>query len=74
MPSPYLSGLLRAVFMLLVTDLSTCAPDTASVGKLRSSAELAFSKGEIEQALSLWEQVNVLYFMALFRSLIMLVL
>ncbi len=46
--------------MLLLTDLSTCAPDTASVGKLRSSAELAFSKGEIEQALSLWEQVGVI--------------
>ena len=28
-----------------------------SVGKLRSSAEVAFSKGEVEQALQLWEKV-----------------
>lgn len=28
-----------------------------SVGKLRSSAELAFSKGEVDLSLSLWEQV-----------------
>lgn len=31
--------------------------ETASVGKIRASAELAFSKGEIDQALGLWEQV-----------------
>ena len=28
-----------------------------SVGKIRSSAELAFSKGEVETALKLWGQV-----------------
>ena len=31
--------------------------DVPSVGKLRSSAELAFSKGEVDQSLNLWEQV-----------------
>lgn len=31
--------------------------ETASVGKLRSSAEVAFSKGDVEQALKLWTQV-----------------
>jgi len=34
----------------------------ASVGKLRSSAEVAFSKGEIDQALKLWEQVSNKYY------------
>ena len=31
--------------------------DIPSIGKLRSGAEAAFSKGEIEQSLQLWEQV-----------------
>jgi len=31
--------------------------EIASVGKLRSSAELAFSQGEIEKAIQLWEKV-----------------
>jgi len=36
---------------------SASASETVNVGKLRSSAEVAFSKGEIDQALKLWEQV-----------------
>ena len=31
-----------------------------SVGKLRSSAELAFSQGEIEKAIQLWEKVIII--------------
>lgn len=31
--------------------------DLPSIGKLRSGAETAFSKGEIEQSLQLWEEV-----------------
>jgi hypothetical protein len=34
----------------------------ASVGKLRSSAELAFSQGEIEKAIQLWEKVMQIIF------------
>ena len=28
------------------------------VGKLRASAEIAFQKGELEQALKLWQEVS----------------
>jgi tetratricopeptide (TPR) repeat protein len=51
--------LLYALFLtndifLIASESNT---DTHSIGKLRSSAELAFSKGEVDQSLNLWEQV-----------------
>jgi len=46
--------------MLAFTDLMHADTDTQSVGKLRSGAELAFSKGETDQSLQLWEQVIAL--------------
>jgi tetratricopeptide (TPR) repeat protein len=62
-----LNCFLKLFFMLAFTDFisHTCAinADTASateiqsIGKLRSGAELAFSKGETDQALQLWEKV-----------------
>ncbi|KAJ1434639.1 hypothetical protein B484DRAFT_326005 [Ochromonadaceae sp. CCMP2298] len=43
--------------MLAFTDFVHADTDIQSIGKLRSGAELAFSKGETEQALQLWEKV-----------------
>ena len=52
--------LLYALFLtndiFLITSESSNT-DIHSIGKLRSSAELAFSKGEVDQSLNLWEQV-----------------
>ncbi len=44
---------------MMLSDFAYSNVETVSVGKLRSGAELAFSKGEIDQALNLWEQVCV---------------
>lgn len=52
---------LRTILILAaVSDISlmyAAETDTQSLGKLRSSAELAFSKGDSELALQLWEKV-----------------
>jgi hypothetical protein len=36
------------------------AEGPAVVGKLRASAEIAFQKGEMDQALKLWQEVRFL--------------
>ena len=46
--------------MLLVADFIHGDADIQAVGKLRSGAEVAFSNGETEQSLKLWEQVIAL--------------
>lgn len=43
--------------ILIFSDVLAADPEMVSVGKLRSSAELAFSKGEITEALALWQKV-----------------
>eukprot|EP01036_Dinobryon_divergens_P038562 gene38562-50643_t len=56
--SPSLRNTLFAVIVFSFLDISTSDGEaTLSVGKLRSSAEVAYSKGEIEQAIKLWNQV-----------------
>ena len=57
-----LQSVLRAALILICADLACSeSSDTAvSVGKLRSSAEVAFSKGDVDQALRLWTQVIAL--------------
>jgi hypothetical protein len=40
-------------------DFIFAEPETISVGKLRSSAELAFSQGDVEKALEIWEKVVI---------------
>ena len=54
------SAIVRVGIVLLSFWVSkfAMADEAASVGKIRASAELAFSKGEIDQALGLWEQVE----------------
>lgn len=54
-----LRSVLRAMVILLTADLSCSetSETTVSVGKLRSSAEVAFTKGDVDQALRLWSQV-----------------
>ena len=43
---------------LMISDLGlVIAEEVASVGKLRSSADMAFSQGSIDEAIKLWEQV-----------------
>jgi hypothetical protein len=52
--------LLRALLVFAWTDVTIIAQDTeASVGKVRSSADVAFSSGEIDQALKLWGKVTL---------------
>lgn len=49
---------LKIMVVLALSDLIAADPDAQqSIGKLRSGAELAFSNGETEQALKLWEEV-----------------
>lgn len=50
-------GVLKVLFLLALTECIRADGDAQSIGKLRSSAELAFSKGESEQAIKLWEEV-----------------
>jgi tetratricopeptide (TPR) repeat protein len=38
----------------------TDVPPVQSVGKIRSAADLAFSKGEVEESVKLWQQVIAL--------------
>jgi len=50
---------LKALLFLVCADkiLAEGTETLQSVGKIRSSADLAFSKGEIDQALKLWTEV-----------------
>ena len=58
---PILRYFLKFVVVLAISDLISADPDVQqSIGKLRSGAELAFSNGETELALSLWEEVIAL--------------
>ena len=43
--------------MFSVADFLAADVDAQSIGKLRSGAELAFSNGETEQSIRLWEEV-----------------
>ena len=47
------------------TSGSTTESPAVSVGKLRSSADAAFSSGELEQALKLWAKVCELAYSAI---------
>jgi hypothetical protein len=53
---------LRALLVFTWADVTISQSQEAeqSVGKVRSSAEVAFSNGEIDQALKLWGKVDVL--------------
>ncbi len=48
---------LFALFLALSVGLAFGEVDTQSVGKLRNSAEAAFSKGDSDEALKLWAEV-----------------
>ena len=48
---------LQILFAVCVVHASTPG---VNVGKLRSAAELALSKGEVDQSLKLWNQVLVI--------------
>ena len=49
----------NAKFLLFIAFVSCILADTVvSVGKLRSSADQAFTKGELDQAIKLWAKVT----------------
>lgn len=50
--------LLRALLVFAWADVTVSQDAELSVGKVRSSADVAFSNGEIDQALKLWGKVN----------------
>ena len=52
-----LMNAVRIFFFLIFSKGLASDPAVASVGKLRSSAEQALSKGDVSEALKLWEQV-----------------
>ena len=56
----YCAVLLRALFVFACADRlsATDNAEVLSVGKIRASADLAFSKGEVDNALSLWKKVS----------------
>jgi hypothetical protein len=64
-----MKGLLKVCYLILKLSVIVVAfelsfilaNETApqSVGKLRSSADAAFSKGEMDQALKLWAKVTI---------------
>ena len=51
---------LRALLVFAWADVTVSQEAELSVGKVRSSADVAFSNGEIDQALKLWGKVNQL--------------
>lgn len=51
-----MQALLFSLFVCHVTGTDT----VQSVGKIRSAADLAFSKGEVEESVKLWQQVIAL--------------
>lgn len=52
---------IRALLLLAVADImvngSSTGEETQNVGKLRASAEVALSKGEVDAALDIWDKV-----------------
>lgn len=50
--------LLHALLVFAWVDVAVGQESELSVGKVRSSADVAFSNGEIDQALKLWGKVN----------------
>lgn len=61
----YCSVLLRAILVFACADAANSQKDNSeilSVGKIRASADLAFSKGEIDNAIKLWGKVQKLCF------------
>lgn len=65
-----MKGIVRAIFITVKIVLvcavlcmhaaigSETGTATASVGKLRSTADAAFSKGDLEEALKIWAKVR----------------
>jgi tetratricopeptide (TPR) repeat protein len=54
---PSLRSILKVLVLLALSDAISADPEVQSVGKLRSGAELAFSNGDTEQSIKLWEEV-----------------
>lgn len=54
--------LLHALLVFAWADVTVSQDAELSVGKVRSSADVAFSNGEIDQALKLWGKVNITAF------------
>lgn len=52
------SALLRVKLLVMSLLILTAEEDVQSVGKLRSAADTAFSKGDLEQSLKFWKQVR----------------
>ena len=59
--------LLHALLVFSWADVTVSQDSDISVGKVRSSADVAFSNGEIDQALKLWGKVNQLNTIVLFE-------
>ena len=53
--------LLHALLVFAWADVKVSQDAEVSVGKVRSSADAAFSNGEIDQALKLWGKVSSHY-------------
>lgn len=60
--------LLHALLVFAWADVTVSQDAELSVGKVRSSADVAFSNGEIDQALKLWGKVNMAAFVKLVNS------
>lgn len=60
--SRYCAVFLRAILLLLWAEYTVCDNTEAvqSVGKLRSSADVAFTNGDMNEALRIWSQVIAL--------------
>lgn len=54
--------LLHALLVFAWADVTVSQDAELSVGKVRSSADVAFSNGEIDQALKLWGKVTMTAF------------
>ena len=51
--------LLHALLVFAWADVTVSQDAELSVGRVRSSADVAFSNGEIDQALKLWGKVHL---------------
>ena len=61
LPKSVLHCLLKVVVVLALSHRTYAdTADAQSIGKLRSGAELAFSNGDTDQSLRLWEEVMAL--------------
>lgn len=49
--------LLSICFCLTTASPNNATPQAQSVGKIRSAADVAFSKGDVEESAKLWQQV-----------------